>query len=270
MISFDIPNVAVKPRGKSRVVLRPIEPPIGLEKQHERILADMLVGMADFVRREVIPAAAEEAPKITGDAAGDRFAALFRRFAELTTRLSGIATDLVSNILNLSTDRHTDQWLSRVKSTLGIDLAAVISKNDLNELVSIARERNAALITKLSDETRARIAGNVYDNITQGGSAKTLAGKLTESFGFSRKRAKLIARDQTAKFNSDLTKLRQEQAGIDSYEWSTSGDERVRPTHRENDGKIFRWDTPPERTGHPGHDIQCRCVALAVVEWDKK
>ena len=53
--------------------------------------------------------------------------------------------------------------------------------------------------------------------------------------------------------------------GISEYRWGTAGDERVRETHEANDGKVFRWDTPPAETGHPGNDVQCRCTARPII-----
>ncbi len=44
------------------------------------------------------------------------------------------------------------------------------------------------------------------------------------------------------------------------YIWRTRGDPQVRPSHIENNGKLFAWDNPPE-TGHPGEDYGCRCTA---------
>jgi hypothetical protein len=49
------------------------------------------------------------------------------------------------------------------------------------------------------------------------------------------------------------------------YVWETRGDAKVRLSHRRNEGKIFRWDTPPP-TGHPGQDYNCRCLALPFEE----
>jgi hypothetical protein len=49
------------------------------------------------------------------------------------------------------------------------------------------------------------------------------------------------------------------------YVWLTSGDEKVRPSHAANDGKIFYWSDPPS-TGHPGEDINCRCVAVPYAD----
>jgi len=49
------------------------------------------------------------------------------------------------------------------------------------------------------------------------------------------------------------------------YVWVTRGDDRVRPSHAENNGKIFSWDDPPT-TGHPGEDFGCRCVARPLLD----
>ena len=76
--------------------------------------------------------------------------------------------------------------------------------------------------------------------------------------------ARVIARDQTTKAIGALTELRQHEMGVERYRWSTSGDERVRPTHQSNSGRVFRWDSPPADTGHPGNDVMCRCVAEAL------
>ncbi len=44
------------------------------------------------------------------------------------------------------------------------------------------------------------------------------------------------------------------------YVWRTSGDEKVRPSHAENDGKVISWSHRPA-TGHPGEDFNRRCTA---------
>jgi hypothetical protein len=76
-----------------------------------------------------------------------------------------------------------------------------------------------------------------------------------------------------------ITEARMQEAGLDMYIWSTSGDERVRESHRLLDGLLCRWDkdsvysadggkTWKKRPagsyiGIPGSDFSCRCVALA-------
>ena len=84
-----------------------------------------------------------------------------------------------------------------------------------------------------------------------------------KSSGYNLRR---LTRDQTSKLTGQLNQARQTELGIDRYRWETSGDERVRPTHNDNDGQVFAWDDPPAATRHPGEDVQWRCGAIAVIE----
>lgn len=54
-------------------------------------------------------------------------------------------------------------------------------------------------------------------------------------------------------------------ADTERYVWRTQRDERVRPSHRVNDGRILSRSNPPD-TGHPGEDYNCRCEAIPYVE----
>ncbi len=58
--------------------------------------------------------------------------------------------------------------------------------------------------------------------------------------------------------------LKAEQAAT-HYIWRTRGDDKVRPSHAANEGKVFSWNSPPP-TGHPGVDYNCRCTAEAYVQ----
>lgn len=154
-----------------------------------------------------------------------------------------------------------------VKNRLGIDIASALVKSvALQAAFAEAVAANADLIRSLSSTYISRVQELVENNLQQGLRHESLVkeirriGKVTES------RAKLIARDQTSKMNSSFNQVRQQQIGIEKYTWSTSGDERVRPEHASQDGQVFRWDTPPASTGHPGHDVQCRCVAIPIIE----
>lgn len=87
-----------------------------------------------------------------------------------------------------------------------------------------------------------------------------VAAAIEERGRVSTSRAKLIARDQVANLNREVSRYRQQAVGVTEYRWVTSMDERVRPEHASLNGKKFRWDDPPPE-GHPGEAIQCRCVA---------
>lgn len=129
-------------------------------------------------------------------------------------------------------------------------------------VIDAFREENLKLITNLTEDMFNRVGAIVKENLA--GRVEDLAGELQDGLDFSRARANLIARDQTLKLNGQLTRVRQQNSGIQEYIWTTSRDERVRPEHAELDGQTFRWDNPPP-PGHPGEDYQCRCTAYPVI-----
>jgi SPP1 gp7 family putative phage head morphogenesis protein len=127
------------------------------------------------------------------------------------------------------------------------------------------RERSVNLITEMTKQQLDQVADilNQFDGLHP----FDLAGKLQEFFDMTRARSELIARDQVLKLNAGITQDAHRQAGIDEYEWSSSGDQSVRDMHADLDGTVHSWDDPPvtnpqgERN-HPGQDYECRCVAI--------
>ena len=151
-----------------------------------------------------------------------------------------------------------------------------------------AREQ-VSLITKASQDMRDAVARRVREGIKNGELGRDITRKIAMDLPrISYNRAKIIARDQTAKLNGDLTQGRMADAGLETYIWDTAQDERVRgnpggkyadavPSHWVMQGLVCRWDNPavcrneqgewvsrpPEApTTHPGMAIMCRCVAL--------
>ena len=121
------------------------------------------------------------------------------------------------------------------------------------------------LITKISEEQFSRIEQATLSGLRDGRLATDIAKDLQAQIHIPKNKAKLIARDQTSKLVGNLNQYRQKSLGINQYVWSTAGDNRVRDEHLANEGRIFSWDDPPS-TGHPGEDINCRCVAIPIVK----
>lgn len=160
---------------------------------------------------------------------------------------------------------HRRRWTGVVKGATRLDIGPILQAGDVRKIVEARTQQNVALIRGLSDEVYKRIERIVWNAYADGTTPQQLARTLRDDIGFAKKRARLIARDQLGKYSGALDKARQEQAGIDSYVWKSVGDDRVRPKHRENNGKRFSWSKRPAQTGHPGEDIQCRCKAKAVL-----
>ena len=146
-------------------------------------------------------------------------------------------------------------------------------------VIDHARERNVALIRDASEDFLTQVT-DILDDM-EGASVDDIRDALEERAGVSQSRARLIARDQTLKLNSQIAEHRQRAAGALQYRWSTAKDERVagnpggkypkaKPSHWDREGKIFSWDDPPdedEDDGPPGQNRpQCRCVPIPYIE----
>tara|TARA_R110000868_G_scaffold312282_3_gene573198 strand:- start:8973 stop:10034 length:1062 start_codon:yes stop_codon:yes gene_type:complete len=125
-------------------------------------------------------------------------------------------------------------------------------------------KENAALIRSQPAEVAQRIGAKVQEMVERGSRWETIAKELEAEHGIATNRAKLIARDQTSKYNGALNQAYQQEAGITHYQWRGAMDARERPTHVALQGLVFAWTDPPP-VGHPGEDYACRCVGSPVV-----
>lgn len=130
---------------------------------------------------------------------------------------------------------------------------------------------NVSLIKNITAEHAQEISQIIRGGLISGKSTDEITKAL--KFGEAGKagvydkfknRARLIARDQIGKLQSNINKTRLTQMGLDRYIWVTQGDKRVRELHRIYSGNEFRWSIPPS-DGHPGEAIQCRCSPSPVI-----
>lgn len=263
---YDLAAMASRKTNRRQIRLRKIDPTRAAEEAYRKALYQMLREAGKIVRDDILPAAAEARDSLKVKTTGRLGSAFDLLRDALTFRLTRSAEDMVQRVLDLETYRHTRAFTERVRATLGIDLSDVLSAEDLEDEMALALRRNVSLIRSLSEDVVKRVEGRVSEAVLSGKSSKALAKEMTDEFGVLQSRARLIARDQTAKWNGDLNRLRQTQAGIEKYRWRTSQDERVRPSHQAKEGETFSWDKPPADTGHPGQDYQCRCSAEAIID----
>ena len=229
-------------------------------------LRTMLRGLRDETKRSVLPRLRADRGLTTDAAERDWFIAL--RATQKV--LQGVAERMVERILRQEAERHTAAWTEGVRRSLGVDVAAVLASDGLEAALSARVLENVRLISSIGEEAVGRVERVVINATVNGTNLKTVRKELTDAFAMSDRRAAIVARDQVAKSVSDLTRLRQQEAGITDYQWSTSADERVRAEHRALDGQVFKWGKPTaEKDGlPPGQPILCRCVALARVTFD--
>lgn len=133
-------------------------------------------------------------------------------------------------------------------------------------VILTARAENIRLMEAAAEDYADQLVAVMDNPSAWDYTVEELYALLQERGDVSMSRAALIARDQLYKLNAAMSQSRQTAAGADSYWWSTCRDERVRRTHRANEGRVFSWYNPSPITGHPGHDPNCRCLAIPIVK----
>ncbi len=227
----------------------------------------LISAMRDDVVKQAIPFLHMNASSFVADASftlqlRDLLGRIKKKYRDISSLSQTMATSAVMGAA-VSNKKRFD---AAIEKATGVSLGRIISSENLSDTLQSQIAVNADLIQSLPDEYYKSISTRLFQGVTQGDTVGSLLKDVQKITGVSRRRAKLIARDQTQKTNAAITQQRQEALGITEYIWRTSEDERVRATHKANNGKVFRWDKPPKGTGHPGNSVNCRCTARGVIE----
>ena len=246
----------------------------------KKCLMEELPGIMDEYRREQrsdsrFDASLKLAEKVKN--------ALIKVARELEQKLAKYKlNELVRKVAKLTKVNSLNEWKRICEDTLGIDLLDDYYNGDFYE-DALRRwvDENIQKIKSIPNDTLGSMQKIILDGFREGKTITAIQKEIQKEYSVTRRKAQLLARDQIATLNAQLSKLQQEDAGCSKYKWSSSKDSRVRDCHRALDGKIFSWDDPPEmwyetksgrvytgRHCHPGEDIACRCVAIPVFDID--
>lgn len=173
-------------------------------------------------------------------------------------------------------------------------LAGSVIPRDLEQIIKASIMENVSLIKSIESKYFEQITGSVARSMQAGGSIKQLRQEILHYNGMTRRRADIIANDQTRKAYMSINLRNMSKAGIQKVEWVHSGGGyTVREYHyrkwdgvsgkddgRPNglNGYIFDIDKPPviqfqqgkqpEVRGYPAQLPNCKCVLRAIVELD--
>lgn len=169
--------------------------------------------------------------------------------------------------------REATQFVDRKnKAKFGIN--AYGNSETMRNYLSAATKQNANLIKSIPEQYLNNVANTVLASMRNGIMPREITKLLKADYQITQRRARFIARDQTAKVNGEIDERRQLDAGFEFFEWLDSDDERVRHRHEviantvTKYGKgVYRWDDLPKNDKgipiKPGSDPGCRCTARA-------
>lgn len=235
------------------------------EVKYRRELSALTAKLRKDVATQIVPLLRILQPEYVNDAYAKTLEEAFNRLRESYSGINSSAKIVANSFVMNSNQANKTKFYSAMESAVGVNLETIVQNEGLEDILVATTRENVSLIRSIPEEYFKNIESIVFTGTTQGSTAGSMIKQISKQGKTTTKRAKLIARDQSSKLNSALNQQRQQNLGVDEYIWLMSGDERVRDSHRSKNGKTFRWDSPPKDTGHPGQDIQCRCVAQAII-----
>jgi len=201
-------------------------------------------------------------------------------------KFQAMAYRLAYRMSKLVAAENAKSWHSAaMKSTRAREiyraLQEEIKRTGLQPELQVIAARNAKLIRSVPSMIAQHLTQKAVTLQQEGkrdleiiAELKRLAPKLTKS------KMRLISRTEIARAGTDLDKLRAENLGLEWAVWSTSEDQRVRPSHRNLDGVLMNWNDPPQPEsligekstlgrGFGGQFPNCRCSMLSLANLDE-
>jgi SPP1 gp7 family putative phage head morphogenesis protein len=259
-------------RKRKRPKLRALYPPQGIEYQRamvtytrliERVVREYLLDpLPHILGQSTAPTGSQQTR--TDDLGSDLERAL-RRIRGILEAAGAPVQQLVARLLGQQQAQHARNFVEAYGTSIPGINPLIGAEEWLRERFQIELAENARLIKSIPEQLLGQVEGIINRGVLDGTSTVEIGKQIAERFGVTERRGRNIARDQVSKWHSSLNRLRMVDAGVEEYEWSTSLDDRVRPTHRARHGNVYRLDTPPPGTGHPGHEPNCRCTEIPVI-----
>lgn len=257
----------------------PLNPPDVVEAKFRAELDRMVERMQKTTRRELDKLyRSPEAPTVAMDASFSSMAA--RLVRELTRRFTALFVDRAGGLAKAWAEGISRQSAVGLGQSLkdvsgGVTLKTDVISGAVADVVKASIKQNVALIKSIPREYFLEIEGEVMRSIQTGRGMADLQPFLEKRYGITKRRAALIARDQTSKATAAVNRARMQGLGVKKFKWLHSmGGKEPRPLHKNVlNGNVYSFDDPPvidERTGEkgfPGQLINCRCRMVPVIEF---
>jgi SPP1 gp7 family putative phage head morphogenesis protein len=191
---------------------------------------------------------------------------LARRWAR---RLNEFAPKLATWFANKSAS-HVGMNMRAVLRDAGMSVTFKTTKR-VNDVLQATIGEQVALIKSIGKQYHSEIESLVMRSVAAGRDIGALSKELEARYGVTQRRAAFVARDQNSKATATITRVRQQELGIEQALWiHSSAGKTPRPSHVAMNNKPYnvatgiRLDDDPEIVW-PGTAINCRCVSKAIL-----
>lgn len=258
--------------------------PRGIERKFASDVAGMVKLMSRIYRKQAIEALnagtinkfadvlnkTADGRQAFADAQTGNYSKIFLKLSnavqkKLLSRFSNTRIDeMVGKRLNEADKSNSSRLYATIESKLGVSAKELVATEGMKATRNALIAETSQWIKKTRDETLEYFTSNTLRAMTLG---KGLDSIMTEFDGMAEEReghARFVAQNQINNYNSIMTKTRAQEVGVSRAIWRTEGDDRVRESHADRDGKEFDLSEGcySSKDGEhllPGVDYNCRC-----------
>ena len=193
---------------------------------------------------------------------------ILRRYAETVRPWARIVAE---RMLQRVSRKDAASWI-KLGNNIGKALRKELDEAPTGQMLRQLLAEQVHLITSLPLDAADRVHKLTMTGLVSGRRAEDIAKDILQTGQVTHSRAKLIARTEVARTASGLTMARAQHVGSTHYIWRTSRDPDVRESHRQMEGKVIAWDTPPTLSDgtvtHAGMIYNCRCYPEPILSDD--
>lgn len=252
-------------------ILRAIQPNAGVRAWYRKRLLKEIEAMQRSVAYWLESAYRQREEEIVGDASPARdLLSVFRESMRRWTRRWDTLADWLGRRVIERIDSSTTTAMKEAFKAAGFTVKFDRTRN-LNSVTEAYVSWNVGLIKSIGREYLDDVRGIVMEGVGMGRDLGYISEQLGKRYGITKRRAKLIARDQTDKATQAIRRVRDENLGITEGIWvHLPGQKTSRETHVAMNGKRFSlkeglYDSTVKRNVLPGELVACRCVYRSVL-----
>jgi SPP1 gp7 family putative phage head morphogenesis protein len=191
---------------------------------------------------------------------------------------------LARSMVTATAVQNAQSWReAATKSTQGKRIFELLKREmdgPVGAQLRLLVEHHAKLIRSIPQDLAQDVASQIATRQMRGERAETIAKDIrTRLPEITKSRIAMLARTQVSVASESITRARAEHLGANWYEWLSSEDSRVRPSHRKMDRVICRWDDPPSPESlvgekfigryNAGNIFNCRCTGVPILDLDE-
>lgn len=260
--------------------LKPIRPPVAIEREYHKKLKAMIKEMDKslfwWLRAEYRKAERDLVADAATTDLRKKLKKLIKEWQKRFDEESGdIAKWFASKMQGYTTNNLRQQFSKAKLTALGFDLKFTYHSQRERAIFNSIVEQNVNLIKSIASEHLTQVQGVVLRGIETGHDLGRMTEDLEHSFGVTERRAAMIARDQTAKASNNLSRQRLLDYGVTKGKWMhTSSGKTYRDSHVQMDGEIYDieegcYDDDYGDYVQPGELVNCHCVCVPVIDFNQ-